>query len=309
MQFIVSASEKNQRLDQFLNLKEEIPLSRSQIKKLIQDGLVKVNDQLSKSSYRLKKDDKIEIEIPLPKKIQALPEKIPLNIVSEDSDIVVVNKPRGMVVHPAAGNYTGTLVNALLEHCQDLSGIGGVLRPGIVHRLDKFTSGLIVVAKNDFSHQKLAEQFKNRKVYKKYIALVHGQIKDDEGVIKAGIGRHPVDRKKMAVSQIQNPKSKIKKREAVTLFKVVQRYKNYSLVELVLKTGRTHQIRVHMKHLGHPVVGDPLYGKKDDPLRAHGQLLHSAQLGIYHPRTNKYMEFDAKLPDDMVEFIKKVSEK
>lgn len=301
-EYIISIKGKGDRLDHFLALKKEIGLTRSQIHKLIDDGYVEVNNEGPKAHYKLKIDDRIIITIPAPKKLEVLPENILLDVVFEDKDLIVVNKSRGMVVHPAAGNYTGTLVNALLYHCQDLSGIGGVLRPGIVHRLDKDTSGLLVVAKNDFTHQALSKQFKDKKVFKQYLALVHGVIQEESGEIKAKIGRHPKHRKKMAI--IKSTETKVKGREAVTHFKVAERFKNYSLVELELETGRTHQIRVHLTALGHSIIGDPTYGHRKEEFKVGGQLLHAAKLGFTHPRTNKYMEFEKDMPEDMQETLK-----
>lgn len=289
--------KNNQRLDQHLAARQDLNLTRSQIGKLIEAGEILVNGQVVKPSYHLKKNDCLTINIPPPRKLETKPENIPLEIVYEDDDLVVVNKPRGMVVHPAAGNYEGTLVNALLHHCQDLSGIGGVVRPGIVHRLDKDTSGLIVVAKNDAAHQSLTKQFKDRVIKKRYVALVQGVVKQDSGEIDAAIGRHPVRRMKMAVTE--------KGREAITHFKVIKRFKDTTLVELAPKTGRTHQLRVHLHHLGHPIVGDPVYGGA----KGSGQLLHASKLSFIHPRTGEKMEFEVPLPDDLSVELKKPREK
>ncbi len=292
-EYKISDNDKGQRLDHFLANKQEIGLSRSQINKLIDDDTVEVNNQAIKPSYKLKPDDHVTIKIPAPQKLEVNAENIALDVVYEDSDLIVVNKPRGMVVHPAAGNYSGTLVNALLYHCKDLSGIGGVLRPGIVHRLDKLTSGLIVIAKNDFTHQALSKQFKNKQIFKQYLALVHGEIKNRAGVIKAKVGRHPVERKKMAVMR------EARGRHAITHYKVLEAFKKYTLVELILETGRTHQIRVHMTSIGYPIVGDPTYGHRKEDFKVTGQLLHAAKLGFIHPRTGKQMEFIKEMPDDM----------
>lgn len=300
-EFIVSAAEGGERIDSALALKKELNLTRSQIQKLIREGYIEVNKGSPKASYRIKAEDRIHITLPPPPPLAIQPENLPLEIVYEDEDLVVVNKPRGMVTHPAAGNYSGTLVNALLYHCRNLSGIGGVLRPGIVHRLDKGTSGLMVVTKNDFTHQALAKQFKERSIMKKYIALVHGRIKEEVGIVETKLGRHPVHRKKMAVSA--------KGKEAITQFKVLERFEDYTLVGLTIKTGRTHQIRVHMTHLGYPLVGDPTYGHRKEELKVTGPLLHSSRLGFVHPRTGKYLEFFKEPPEDMQEVIKKLRKK
>lgn len=301
-EYIVSSEDQGERLDHYLAARKEIGLSRSQIHKLIQEGLVALNHKVPKASCKLKSDDRIVLTIPPPEKLEVTPENIPLDIVFEDQDLIVVNKSRGMVVHPAAGNYAGTLVNALLYHCKDLSGIGGVKRPGIVHRLDKDTSGLLVVAKNDFAHQALALQFKAKKIVKQYLALVHGVIKQEAGSICAKVGRHPTHRKKMAV--ISSLQTSVRGREAETHYKVLERFKNYSLLELILETGRTHQIRVHLTSVGHAIVGDPLYGHRREAFNVSGQLLHAAKLGFVHPRTNKYIEFEKEMPADMERVVK-----
>jgi 23S rRNA pseudouridine1911/1915/1917 synthase len=294
---IIEASIPKERLDIFLARK--IGLSRSQVDKLIKSGFVKLNNEKTKPGYRIKTDDRIYVKVPPAQVIEAKPENIPLDIVYEDKDIIVLNKPAGIVVHPAAGNTEGTLVNALLHHCSDLSGIGGAIRPGVVHRLDKDTSGLIVFAKNDEAHSNLSQQIKSRKVKKIYIAIVHGEVKNDKGEIDAPLGRHPVQRKKMAVIRSY----KLKKRAALTYYKVLKRYKNYTLLELDLKTGRTHQIRVHLSYLGHPVVGDITYSRKKNDIGAVRQLLHAKTLGFNHPITGKYMEFNSEMPDDMKSVI------
>ncbi|MFH1347219.1 MAG: RluA family pseudouridine synthase [Candidatus Margulisiibacteriota bacterium] len=306
-EYIIPADHEIDRLDHFLSAKKEIGLSRSQIHKLIDDGYVEVNKEAPKASYRVKAGDRITIKIPPPKKLEVIPENIPLDIVYEDQDLVVVNKPRGMVVHPAVGNYSGTLVNALLAHCKDLSGIGGVLRPGIVHRLDKDTSGLIVVAKNDFAHNALAKQFKNREVFKQYLALVHGVIQQDKGMIETKVGRHPKHRKKMAV--ISDFQENVVGREALTYFKVRERFDDQSLLEVTLKTGRTHQIRVHLTSIGHSIVGDMTYGHRKEEFKVSGQLLHAAELGFIHPRSSEYMEFKRDVPEDMGMIVKRLRRK
>lgn len=275
------------RIDSYLasNIEE---ISRSYIQKLIDDGSVFVNGKKVKSNYKVKEKDIIKISIPEPVALDIEPEDIELDIMYEDDDVIVINKPQGMVVHPAAGNYTGTLVNALLKHCNNLSGINGVIRPGIVHRIDKDTSGVIVAAKNDLSHKDIAEQIKKHTVKRIYIALVEGVVKPERGTIEGAIGRHHVDRKKMDV--VANGK------EAITHFTVLERIGNYTLIEARLETGRTHQIRVHMSHIGHPLVGDPVYGIKKQRFNLQGQALHAAVLGFVHPRTREYMEFKAPLP-------------
>lgn len=284
---------QKQRLDKFLS--ENTEFSRSRIKKLIESGHITVNGKKAEPSYKLKKEDKVDIDVPESEKSELEAEEIPLDIIYEDKDILVLNKPRGLTVHPGAGNRSGTLVNALLHHYSGsrLPTIGGVERPGIVHRLDKDTSGVLLVAKNDKAHQSLSAQFKDRTIQKTYLAIVKGSPKKDEGTISEPIGRHPVNRKKMAVSQ--------KGREAITHYKVLKRFKNYSLVELRPKTGRTHQLRVHMKHLGHPISGDPIYNEGDDS--NHRLQLHAYKIRFLHPSTGKEMEFEAKLPDDMLNLI------
>ncbi|QSZ28024.1 RluA family pseudouridine synthase [Aceticella autotrophica] len=292
----VPLADIGKRIDVFLA--SEMDYTRSYIKKLILEGLVLVNDDTVKPNYKLKENDKITVNIPEAEKIDIEPENIPLDILYEDEDIIVINKPQGMVVHPAPGNYSGTLVNALLYHCKNLSGINGVLRPGIVHRLDKDTSGVMVVAKNDKAHLSLASQIKDRKILKKYVAVVEGVIKEDEGYVEAPIGRHHADRKKMAVVEDG--------RYALTLYKVLERFKNNTYVEAVIKTGRTHQIRVHMAYIGHPIVGDTVYGYKKQKFNLKGQVLHARLLGIIHPAKNEYMEFEAPLPEYFVKLIEKI---
>lgn len=287
--FIVDADAVDKRIDVFLS--KMIPeISRSQIQRLINEGMVEVNKNSVKTNYKLKEHDEIIISLPKPRELNIKPENIDINILYEDDYVIVVNKPQGMVVHPAPGNYSGTLVNALLYHCKDLSGINGVLRPGIVHRIDKDTSGVLVAAKNDLAHMNLAAQIKEHSVTRIYKTLVYGSIKEPAGIIKTTIGRHPVDRKKMAVG-VKNA------RVAETHFKVLEKFKNYTFVEAKLKTGRTHQIRVHMSYINHPVVGDPKYSKGKNNLGFAGQALHAEVLGFIHPKNNKYMEFKAPLPD------------
>lgn len=273
----VSENADNIRIDRFIAENAD-GLTRSAVQRLIEDNNITVNGIFPSKNLKLKFGDEIIVNIPKPEPCEAVPENIPLDIVFEDDDLLVVNKPRDMVVHPATGNYSGTLVNALLYHCGDsLSGINGVLRPGIVHRIDKDTSGLLIVAKNDFSHNLLAEQIKEHSFTRKYQAVVVGNVKDDSGTINAPIGRHPTDRKKMAVTAKNS-------RNAVTHYKVIARYNGYTHVELTLETGRTHQIRVHMAYIGHPVAGDPVYGSKKYITKLNGQCLHAYYISFVHPR-------------------------
>ena len=285
---IVDEGAAGERLDRFL-AGRELEVSRSHIQKLIESGCVLVNGRTAKANAKLREGDAVETELPEAQELEILPEAIPLDILYEDSDVIVINKARGMVVHPAAGAADGTLVNALLHHCEDLSGINGVIRPGIVHRLDKDTSGVMVAAKNDRAHVDLAEQIREKTAQRIYRAIVCGTIAEDRGEIRAPIGRHPTERKKMAVV----PGGK----EATTLFRVVERFPAHTLVECRLKTGRTHQIRVHMAYIGHPLLGDPKYGRKMPDIA--GQALHSCELSFTHPRTKERMTFAAEMPEDM----------
>lgn len=287
--FLIEEEQTGTRIDVFLA--DEIQqLSRSHIQKLINEGSILVNKVNVKNNYKLKEEDQVEGIIPIPQPLEIKAENIPLNIVYEDQHLLVVNKPQGMVVHPAAGNYSGTLVNALMYHCQDLSGINGILRPGIVHRIDKDTSGLLLIAKNDQAHIGLAKQIKEHSVSRVYSALVHGVINEPGGIIDAPIGRDKNDRQKMAVT-LTNSKN------AVTEYYVQDRFKGYSLIEARLQTGRTHQIRVHMSYINHAVVGDPKYGPKKQHLGFKGQALHARLIGFVHPITKEYMEFSSVLPD------------
>ncbi len=298
----VTPDSANQRIDKFLSSYDSI-LSRSFIQRLIDNGSVTVNGKFAKSSYKLKEGDEIKIEIPELEPSTVKPEPIPLDILYEDDSVIVINKPAGMVVHPAAGNYSGTLVNALLYHCRNtLSGIGGIERPGIVHRLDKDTSGLLMVAKDDFTHHHLSKQLKDRTIVRKYLALVKGNIKEDSKKIEIPIGRHVSDRKKMSIKTKRG-------RIAITEFTVIERFDNYTLLEIRLKTGRTHQIRVHLSAISHPVAGDRVYGKSSkfqvssSKFLINRQMLHAAILGFIHPKTGKYLEFTAQLPDDMKDIL------
>jgi 23S rRNA pseudouridine1911/1915/1917 synthase len=288
-------SSQGVRIDVLLAQRLE-GISRSHVQKLIAAGHVLVNKIAVKANYKIQTGDQIEVMVPVAEAVEITAEPIQLDILYEDSDIIVINKARGMVVHPAAGNYHGTLVNALLSHCDDLSGINGEIRPGIVHRLDKDTSGVMVAAKNDRAHLNLADQIKQRTATRKYLAIVHGNIKEDQGVVNAPIGRHPTERKKMTVI-FSNSK------EAVTHFKVLKRFGNYTLVECKLETGRTHQIRVHMSYIGYPVAGDPVYGPKRCQFDIRGQALHAAELTLSHPVTGERLLFFAPLPDDMERII------
>lgn len=295
---VVEANDAGKRLDVFAAEKSE--LSRAQIQKMIKEQELVINNQVAKANLRVSEKDEILLSFHEPLELKAEAEEIAIEILYEDGDIAVVNKPQGMVVHPAAGNYQGTLVNALLYRLKDLSGIGGVLRPGIVHRIDKDTSGILVVAKNDLAHIGLAGQIKAHSMKRVYHAVVHGVIEAPTGTIDAPIGRHPSDRKKMAVT-LKNSK------EAVTHFRVLERFTKYTYLELQLETGRTHQIRVHMSYAGHPVVGDPVYGRRkvDFPFLK-GQVLHAAVLGFNHPRTGEYLEFSAPLPAYFEELLKEI---
>lgn len=290
-QRILTANQEavGERLDLFLS-KTGLWPSRSFVQKIINNGGVSREQQILKASYRLEDGDRLLVTWEDPQPLMAEPEAIPLDILYEDSDLVVVAKPRGMVVHPAVGNYRGTLVNALLEHCHDLSGIGGVIRPGIVHRLDKDTSGVLVVAKNDFAHLHLAAQIKSRSMKRIYQVLVNGNP-PETGRIEAPIGRHPVERKKMAVVANGKP--------AATNYRTLEPFSGYALLEARLESGRTHQIRVHFSYLGYPVVGDPVYGRKKQLVPIRGQALHAAILGFIHPRTSAYLEFSKTMPDEM----------
>ena len=278
------------RIDKFISGQCE-ELSRSYIQKLLKSGEVYVGQKAVKPSYKVTEGDMISFEVPEAVELEIVPEDIPLDIVYEDHDVILVNKPKGMVVHPAAGHYTGTLVNALMFHCKDdLSGINGVLRPGIVHRIDMDTTGILIVCKNDLSHTSIAEQLKEHSITRRYQAIVHGVLKDDEGTIDAPVGRHPQDRKKMCINH-QNGK------HAVTHYRVLNRFKNFTHIECRLETGRTHQIRVHMASLNHPLLGDAVYGPAKCPYKLQGQTLHAGILGFVHPRTGEYMEFEAPLPE------------
>ena len=274
--------------------------SRSFIKKLFDDGLILVNSKAVKPSYKVRAGDMIDISVPDPVSIDIVPEDIPLDIIYEDDDVILVNKPKGMVVHPAPGHYSGTLVNGLMYHFgSSLSGINGEFRPGIVHRIDMDTTGAILVCKSDFAHKDLAEQLKEHSIKRRYRAIVSGNLKEDTGRIEGPIGRHPIDRKKMAINY-KNGK------DAVTHYQVLERFGNATYVECRLETGRTHQIRVHMASKGHPLLGDQVYGSARNPYHLQGQALHAMILGFVHPRTGEYMEFEAPLPEYFIKLLEKL---
>lgn len=290
--------KSNDRLDAYIS-NELDEVSRTYIQKLIKDNRVKVNGLIKKARYLVKEGDNISISLPENNDLELVPENIPIDIVYEDNDIVVIDKPQDMVVHPAPGNYSGTLVNGLLYHIDSLSQINGLIRPGIVHRLDKDTTGLLLVAKNDFAHIKLVEQLKDRSVRREYTALVHGIIKEDSGVINQPIGRDPRNRKKMTVIQTNS-------KEAITKFQVLKRYSKYTLVKVQLETGRTHQIRVHFSYINHPVIGDPVYSNAKNEFNLRRQLLHAKEIGFIHPRTHEAMKFECELPYIFNKIIEKL---
>lgn len=300
-EYFTVENEEGERVDRFLAGEME-ERSRSYIQKLIKEGNIKINGRPVKASYRLALGDRAEVIIPEIEDIEIVPENIPLDILYEDGDIIIVNKPKQMVVHPAPGHERGTLVNALMYHCQDeLSGIGGSRRPGIVHRIDMDTTGSLVVCKNDIAHQSLSLQLKEHSINRIYEAVVHGNIKEDSGVINAPVGRHPLDRKKMSTHSKNG-------RAAVTHYDVLKRFGDYTYIRCRLETGRTHQIRVHMAETGHPIVGDRVYGPKKCPFpKLVGQTLHAKTLGIIHPRTGEYLEVEAPLPYYFIELLKKIS--
>lgn len=288
-----------ERIDKFLDGRMD-DLSRSYIQKLIKEKQILANEKPVKSNYKVSAGDELLVRIPDPEPLDVLPENIPLDILYEDDDILVVNKPKGMVVHPAPGHASHTLVNAVLYHCgEHLSGINGVIRPGIVHRIDMNTTGSLLICKNDKAHQILAEQLKEHSITRKYHAIVHGNLKEDTGTVNAPIGRHPTDRKKMSTKAPNG-------RRAVTHYRVLERFGNFTYIECQLETGRTHQIRVHMSSIGHPILGDEIYGPAKSPYKLQGQTLHAKILGIIHPTTGEYMEFDAPLPDYFQELLAKL---
>lgn len=295
--FIVEKDFEGERIDKYLSIIVE-EKSRAYLQGLITKGNILINGKEVKSNYRLKTLDEVKIILPEPIELKVDSEDIPLNILYEDSDVIVVNKKRGMVVHPAPGNYNGTLVNALLFHCRDLSSINGVIRPGIVHRIDKDTTGILVVAKNDEAHNFLSNQLRNHSMKREYYALVEGRIKEDKGTIDKPLGRNKRDRLKIGVLEDG--------RHAVTHYEVIERYKSTTLVRCVLETGRTHQIRVHMSSIGHSLLGDPLYGLKKQKFKLDGQMLHAKTLGFVHPRSKEYIEFASELPEDFKKLLEKL---
>ena len=295
----VTAGNQGERIDRFLSANLE-DLSRSYIQKLVKEGGILVNGNPVKANYKINAGDEIRVQIPDPEPLDILPEEIPLDILYEDEDILVVNKPKGMVVHPAPGHYSHTLVNAVLYHCGSrLSGINGVLRPGIVHRIDMDTTGSLLICKNDRAHQILADELKEHHITRRYHAVVLGNLKEDTGTMNAPIGRNPTDRKKMSTKAPNG-------RRAVTHYRVLERFGDYTYIECELETGRTHQIRVHMASIGHPILGDSVYGPAKCPFKLEGQTLHAKILGITHPSTGKYMEFDAPLPDYFVSLLERL---
>jgi 23S rRNA pseudouridine1911/1915/1917 synthase len=298
--YTIDTDNIGKRVDKYIS--ELLPnCSRSFVQKLIKDNQLIVNNKSVKANYKLRQSDILEITIPKPKEIDILAENIPIDIIYEDKDVLLVNKPQGMVVHPAPGHYTGTLVNAIMYHCKkDLSGINGVMRPGIVHRIDKDTSGVLIICKNDKAHSCIAKQLKEHSITRKYNAIVYNNVKEDVGVINAPIGRHKINRKQMAINYTNG-------KEAITHYKVIDRMKQYTYVELQLETGRTHQIRVHMTSINHPLLGDPVYGPKTDRFKLKGQALHARVLGFVHPSTNEYMEFEAPLPNYFKSLLNKLA--
>ena len=283
----ITENQAGERIDRFLADSQD--LTRSFLQKILKEGEVIVNGKSVKANYKLRKGDRIEFEIPEAVEPDIVAEDIPLSILYEDADVLVVDKPKGMVVHPAVGHYSGTLVNAVMYHCKgELSGINGVLRPGIVHRIDRDTTGSIIICKNDMAHNEIARQLKEHSINRRYRAIVTGVLKDEEGTIEGAIGRDKKDRKKMAITADGKP--------AVTHYRVLQRFKHYTYVECVLETGRTHQIRVHMASIGHPLLGDEVYGRRSDKYKCEGQCLHAMTLGFHHPRTGEYIEVNAPLP-------------
>ena len=299
---LTAESAAGQRIDKYLS-EQLADLSRSYLQKIIKDGNVLVNGEPKKSSYRLEDGDEVTADLPELKSPDIEPENIPLDILYEDEDILIVNKPKGMVVHPSPGHPDHTLVNAILYHCgEHLSGINGVIRPGIVHRIDMNTTGSLLICKNDHAHQILAEQLKEHSITRRYHAIVHGSLKADTGTVNASIGRHPTDRKKMSTKALNG-------RHAVTHYRVLERLGNYTYIECELETGRTHQIRVHMASIGHPILGDDVYGPAKCPFHLEGQTLHAKILGITHPATGEYMEFDAPLPEYFMKLLSTLRQK
>lgn len=298
-EYLITEDAQGKRIDKFLT-EACADFSRSFLQKLLKSELVEVNGKPVKSSYRLISGDCVSFEVPEAAEAEIQAEELSLDILYEDDDLILINKPKGMVVHPAAGHYSGTLVNGLMYHCKDqLSGINGVMRPGIVHRIDMDTTGVLVVCKNDFSHHSIAEQLKVHSITRKYYAIVFGNIKEEDGTVHAAIGRHPTDRKKMSINSKNG-------RDAITHYRVLERFGQYTYVECQLETGRTHQIRVHLSSIGHPLLGDTVYGPARQPFALQGQTLHAGVLGFLHPRSGEYMEFKAPLPVYFEELLRKL---
>ncbi len=296
--FIISPDQEAERLDKVLSLWNP-DLSRSFFQKLIKDGQILVNGSSRKANYRVEEGDTVSVTIPKAQEIEILPENIPLDILYEDTDLLIVNKPKGMVVHPSAGHFSGTLVNAVMYHCKDsLSGINGAIRPGIVHRIDMDTTGALIICKNDIAHIKIAEQIKIHSVTRRYLGIVKGIVTEDSGTIRGSIGRHPIDRKKMAINECNGKK-------AITHYRVLQRFSSHTFLEFTLETGRTHQIRVHMASIGHPLLGDCVYSTGKNPWKLQGQTLHAAVIGFVHPSTGHYLEVAAPLPEYFQALLKK----
>lgn len=299
LEFLMDSQEAGNRIDRVL-AEKCTDYSRSYLQKLLKDGMVSVNGKAVKSNYKVQEKECIRLTLPDAKELSILPEEIPLDILYEDEYLLVVNKPKNMVVHPSAGHMEGTLVNAVLSHCQGkLSGINGVLRPGIVHRIDKDTTGALLICKDDVTHRALAEQLKEHSIKRRYRAIAYGSFKEEEGVVEGPIGRHPVDRKKMAINY-KNGK------DAVTHYRVLERFENAAYLECRLETGRTHQIRVHLSSIGHPLLGDEVYGSGRNPYHLQGQALHAMVLGFVHPHTGEYLELEAPLPDYFVNLLNKL---
>ncbi len=298
-EFTVTAEDGGMRIDKYLSIRCE-ELSRSYLQKLLKEQEVLVNEKTVKSNYKVSPGEVVQLSLPEAVEPEIEAEDMELDILYEDQDIILVNKPKGMVVHPAAGHYSGTLVNGLMAHCRDsLSGINGIMRPGIVHRIDMDTTGVLIVCKNDIAHNSIAEQLKEHSITRKYYAVVHGVLKEEEGTVNAPIGRHPVDRKKMSINEKSG-------REAITHYRVLEHFKQFTYVECQLETGRTHQIRVHMASIGHPILGDQIYGPAKSSFRLNGQTLHAGVLGIIHPKSGAYMEFRAPLPEYFEDLLRKI---
>lgn len=299
IELYIEKEQSGERIDKLITDMLSSGYSRSYIQKLITNGNVLVNNKNIKSNYKVSENDSIKIMIPYPEELNIMPEDIPLDIVYEDEDVILINKPKGMVVHPSAGHYNGTLVNALLYHCKNLSGINGIMRPGIVHRIDMDTTGIIIACKNDAAHISLSEQLKEHSITRYYYAICHNCFNEESGTVNAPIGRHPVDRKKMAINYRTG-------KEAITHYEVIENLKNYAFIKCKLETGRTHQIRVHMASISHPLLGDSTYCNAKCPFDLKGQTLHAGVLGFIHPRTREYMEFEVPLPNYFEKVLNKL---